>query len=346
MTDAVNLMKKNTDIRAELFAKREQWNQKKKEDLTFQELFDEYMEYAPSVLKQSSLTVYRLNLRNHILGVFGEIKIKKIDNRLLSLYFCEYMDKQPNIARNTYHALCSVMNFAIRMNYIDKNPCDQVILPKVKHSTERKYLTFDELPAFMRFFDGNETLDVVVQLLLFTGLRIGEACALRWDDLDFSAGLIHVTKTIYRSGKDLIIGEPKSRNSRRTIVMGECVKSLLLQHRERQQNDKKRCSKYPEMVFHRKDGELLYEFIVWYHYKQRIKGSHFESMTLHDLRHTNATLLLNSGVDIKLVSSHLGHSQIDVTANIYTEVLSPAQQKIADITDKIFSENIASQEVS
>lgn len=212
----------NKKIRGELLIMREKWAKRKNEEMTLQELYDEYMsEYAPNCLKPSTITIYQTNLRNHILGIFGSMKVQEIDNHILSAYFCEYMSNRASIAHNVLHALSSVMNYAVRMHYIIQNPCAEVLLPKVRNKEHRRSLHFDELSAFFRLFDKGRTIDKIAHLLLLSGMRVGEACALQWDDIDFKANTIHISKTISKSAHGVYIGEPKTKNSNRTYIYGQ-----------------------------------------------------------------------------------------------------------------------------
>ena len=329
----------NKKIRGELLIMREKWAKRKNEEMTLRELYDEYMaEYAPNCLKPSTITIYQTNLRNHILGVFGDMRVQEIDNHILSAYFCEFMSDRASIAHNVLHALSSLMNYAVRMHYIIQNPCPEVMLPKVRNKKHKRSLHFDELPAFFRLFDRGRTIDKIARLLLLSGMRVGEVCALQWDDIDFDSNTIHINKTVSKSAEGVYIGEPKTKNSNRTIYMGRCIRALLLDHRKMQQH-LRRCKIHPEMVFVRDNGDYLTEFLVWYEFKRRVNNTHFSFLTPHVLRRSNASLLLNSGIDLKMVSSHLGHASIGVTANIYAEVLEPAQKKIARVTDEIFDGN-------
>jgi len=324
----------NQEIRQELIELQNSWSERKNENMTLNDLYQEYMtEYAPNRLRPKSVEVYRFNLTNHILGVLGSMRLSDINNHLLSVYFCQYINSSASIAHNSYHALSSLMNYGVRMHYIRSNPCREVTLPQQHSETRRKYLTMEELPEFLSLFSQEETVDFIVRLLLFTGIRIGEACALRWSDIDFSKNVIHIERTLGKKKGGVQIGDPKSPRSRRTIAMGKCVRDLLIRqkHRTNRRNDI-----HPELVFKRKNGDYLHEFLIWYPFKKRLEDTQFDFMTLHCLRHTNATFLLNEGIDLKLISSHLGHSNLEVTADIYTEVLQPAQQRIAEVTDQIF----------
>ena len=175
-------------------------------------------------------------------------------------------------------------------------------------------------------------------------MRIGECLGLAWDDIDFEKKTIFIHHTLSRVDGEYYLDSPKTKSSIRLIAMNSTVEKYL---REQQtyvdQLKGSLGNKYahPEMVFPSGLGNYRDRGSVYHSLKSMTKGSEFEDMTLHKLRHCNATLLLNSGVDLKVISEHLGHCDIGVTANIYADVLQ--KQKIclaSTINDKLSDELI------
>jgi integrase len=345
-TDAGKKQRKQLEIRRMLEEERRRWEMQEQNSMTLDDLYREYMNvYAPHELKPSTMWVYELNLNNHILPTFGKMKLSEIDNRILSLYFCKFYEDRPAIARNAFHALCSVMKFGVRMHYLQETPCSLVILPK-KHLPEekRRYLTREEIPDFLALFQGSETIDSLVPFLLLTGIRVGEACALQWQDVDIAEREIMIRRSLYLTKGKIASGLPKSKGSRRRISFGKQVLRLLQHQWKLHIRELETAAQtgepllHPDLVFSRKHGDYICDSAVWHAMKKRVNGTPFHFMTPHCLRHTNATLLLNQGVDLKIVSEHLGHTSIRVTADVYTDVLKSSHRKTAELVEAVIEE--------
>lgn len=221
------------------------------------------------------------------------------------------------------------------------------------HTIRRKYINENELWEFLSFFMERNAVNTMILTLLYTGMRVGEMLALTWNDIDFDNCRIHVSKSLsYVKGK-YFISSPKTASSVRVIYIGTILKNILLYHRNRQQIfingltgdsgissysadlvTKIRSKKvYPELVFTSEKGNYKSKNGLNKQFKRILEGTKFSNLTLHCLRHINATLLLNSGVDLKVVSEHLGHSSISTTADIYTDVLESTKMNTAAIID-------------
>ncbi|MGN1383221.1 MAG: tyrosine-type recombinase/integrase, partial [Eubacterium sp.] len=345
-TDAEKKQRDQREIRRILEEERRRWELQEQNSMTLDDLCREYMSvYAPHELRPSTMWVYELNLNNHILPAFGKMKLSEIDNRILSLYFCKFYKDRPKVARNAFHALCSVMKFGVRMHYLQETPCSLVILPKKGHPEEkRRYLTMEEIPDFLALFQGNEMIDTLVPFLLLTGMRVGEACALQWQDVDAAGGEIMIHRSIYRAKDKIAVGLPKSKSSTRKISFGKQVVRLLEHQWKLHMQELKEAEltgeplKHPDLIFSRNHGDYIADSTVWHAMKKRVNGTPFYFMTPHCLRHTNATLLLNQGVDLKIVSEHLGHTSIRVTADVYTDVLKSSHKKTAELVESAIAE--------
>ncbi len=184
--------------------------------------------------------------------------------------------------------------------------------------------------------DCNEDVKRLIIFLLYTGMRIGECLALSWDDIDFDGGVIDVNYTLSYADGMLFLETPKTASSLRSVGMCDTVKEILI-------NQKHYCSElkyilkkdynHPETVFPSGLGNYRDRHSVYVSLKRITEGTEFEDMTLHKLRHCNATLLINNGVDLKMVSENLGHSGVEITTNIYADVLKSQKKKMASILE-------------
>lgn len=322
------------------------------ENIRFSELVEAYLKiYAPNKLKPITAYNYERLIRYHLIPYFGQKKLKDINRGVLTEFFCnlkkinedgtttEY--SYGNI-KKVYTIMQSLFHFAVSQDFIKETPCKNVVLPeKDKHYAKKKrYLTEEELPRFLGYFEGYSMLNTIVKLLLFTGMRCGEALGLRWEDIDFNKKEIHIVNNMTDLGGKHFLTSPKTESSIRVICFGEQVKSLLEYHREKQHELQERLGSdfaHPEMVFTSDLGNYKDRSTLNTSLKRHLKNTEFTYITLHCLRHSNATFLLNSGVDLKIVSEHLGHSEIGVTADVYADVLKSSQKRTAQILDEKIS---------
>ena len=316
------------------------------ENMRFSDLCEEYFKlYAPNRLKPLTAYNYENIVAFHFKEYFGNKKLKEITPVILTQFFCNLTvtDKdgtirpmKPATIKRVYNVMQSICHFAVTQNYLKETPCRGVILP-TKDSTKddkRKSLTEEELPRFIALFDGYTPLNVIVKTLLFTGMRSGEALGLQWSDIDFDKKLIIVNHTLTDVGGKHFLTTPKTKTSKRIIYMSDNLVELLKEHKRKQHELIFALGKdfaHPEMVFTSALGNYKDRSCLNTSLKRFLKGTEFEFMTLHCLRHSNATLLLNSGVDLKVVSEHLGHSDVSTTANIYTDILDSTRKKTAEI---------------
>ena len=318
------------------------------ENMKFSELCEDYFKlYAPNKLKPITAYNYEKAVTYHFLDYFGNKKLKEITTGMLSDFFCsmtrtneagEVIQLAPSTVKRIYNIMQSIFHFAMSQRIIRDNPCKDVILPKkdVTKEAKRKYLLEDEIPRFLDLFEGYSSLNTIVKLLLLTGMRAGEALGLKWSDVDFENKVIHVNHTLTDVGGKLFLTTPKTRTSKRTIYMNSTVIQLLKEHKKKQHElifSIGSSFAHPEMVFTSKYGNYKDRAVLNTSLRRFLKGTEFKFMTLHCLRHSNATLLLNSGVDLKIVSEHLGHSEVGTTADIYTDVLDISRRKTAEIIE-------------
>ena len=317
------------------------------ENMRFKELTEEYFKvYAPHKLKPSTAIQYKRVANFRLIEYFGNKKLRDITQGMLSDYFCNLKNTKygdpvalaPGSARQVYIVMQSVFSFAVSQKYIKESPCKGVILPgeDVRAEKKRKSLTEEELPRFLSLFEGYSPLNTMIKTLLYTGVRSGELRALQWEDIDFEKRTIYIRHTLTDCDGKRFLTTPKSKTSRRIIFMSSSLYEILKEHQAKQRELIFALGKAyprPEIVFPSVHGDYLAQSSFSKSLRTRLRGTGFEFISPHCLRHSNATLLLNSGVDIKVVSEHLGHSDIGVTADVYTDVLNSMRRKTAEILE-------------
>lgn len=306
------------------------------ENMRFSELADWYFtNYAPVELKASTVYAYKGQYKKHIEPVLGNVKVKDINTPRMTQVM-QSLDLSPASVRKVYVVIQSIFRRGVEQGFIRESPCHNVILPKRKKSRKNKALEEDKLKRFLSLLDEkpwDEDFKRIVKVLLYTGMRSGECLGLSWEDVDFENRTISINHTLSDIGGYHTLTEPKTESSIRTIGMGQELKSILLEQKAYIEKLKLALGDnfaHPEMVFVSALGNYRDRNSVYQSLKRFTRGTEFEDMTLHKLRHCNATILLNSGVDLKVVSEHLGHCDIGVTADIYAEVLKSMKVKVAE----------------
>lgn len=319
------------------------------ENMRFSELAEWYFEnYAPEELKPTTIMNYKSQYKNHISPFLGHKKLKEITTPLLT-EFLRQLGQQYNLnpatIRKIYIVVQSIYRRALQQGFAKENPCQNVIIPKKKDTGKRYSLTEEETKRFIKLVNEkswDNDVKRILMLLLFTGMRIGECLGLSWEDVDFEEKTIFIRHTLSHANGISYLDTPKTESSIRIIAMNATVEKLLKEQKVYTDSLKDVLGDnyaHPEMIFPSGQGNYRDRASVYHSLKRMTKSTEFEDMTLHKLRHCNATLLLNSGVELKVISEHLGHCDIGVTANIYADVLKKQKIKVAEIIDMKLSDD-------
>ena len=322
-----------------------------KENMRFSDLIEEYKKlYIPTQLKKSTAYNYEHLIEYHFMDYFAPKKLKDINPAVISHFFATHKSKArgketplaPRTLKKLYTILQSVFTFAVSQGYIKETPCKNVILPRVDLvEEERKHLLPEELPTFLSIFGHYSPMNAIVLTQLFTGLRPSECLGLQWEDIDFENRKITLKHNLNDVAGKHELDTPKTKGSKRHIYMTDSLYNLLKKHLVEQKKLQLSLGtdfKHPEMVFTSTTGNYKDRSCLNSQFKKRLKDTGLEFMTLHKLRHTNATLLVNYGIDLKIVSEHLGHSDIKVTADTYAGVLDKSRIETAATMEQIIAE--------
>lgn len=224
-----------------------------------------------------------------------------------------------------------VYRYAIRHEYVDNDPTEFVVVPKVKKNDKNNKLFYEknELDLLLREIDklNDPLIESYMRLLIFGGLRNGEVLGLRWSRVNFNKRLITIDQAVGRRKKEntteLYIKEPKNDPSYRTISIDDkTIKKL---------NELKEITNTKGLVFKSRNGGILSDSKSRKWLKSLTENAGIDFVNVHGLRHTHASLLFEAGASIKYVMYRLGHNDIDTTMNIYTHV---TKKTIEDFSEK------------
>lgn len=307
------------------------------ENMRFSELADWYFEnYAPVELKEGTVYNYKSAYNNHIKPVLGNVRVKDINTPRLT-QFVQSLKLQPETVRKIYVVLQSIFHRGVEQGFIRDTPCRNVILPKNRSKKKKPVLDEEQTSRFMKLIEEKKCdpdIKRIIKVLLYTGMRCGECLALSWNDINFEEMTISIEHNLADVGGKHWLTTPKTESSIRTIGMSQALADIFREQKKYQEQLIEAIGddfSHPEMVFTSANGNYRDRSSLGTSLKRFLRGTEFDFLTLHSLRHCNATLLLNSGVDLKVVSDHLGHCDIGVTANIYADVLKSTKAKVADL---------------
>lgn len=321
-------------------------------EMRLEEVWNWYKNYyAPNKLRDTTFYNIKNMVEIKILPELGHLKIGQITTNRITMFLNDVSIKKDketgkplkpkqyykdSYVQAIYSSLFRIFNVAISNGWIKDNPCNNAIKPRKNRTAKKKPLEIEQIKDILNKTNEYTTYNAIIQFQIYTGMRIGETLALTWDDIDFKKREININKTVNFIKTDFIVGPPKTENSYRTLGMNNAIYHLLkLTKKEQNVRKKELKNQYEDhnLVFSQVTGNYIYRTEINNRLNTIKKGTDYEYITVHFLRHANATLLLNNGVDLKIVSAHLGHNDIKTTANIYADVLKSQQQKVAQIIE-------------
>lgn len=233
--------------------------------------------------------------------------------------------KKPGLSnatvRGIHMMLHNSLDRAVKERLILRNPTEDCIIPKIEKQ-EMKILHPEDMSAYLQAAEKREVLPMFY-LELVSGVRKGELIALLWDDLDTTGRTISVSKQVSARNGAITISRPKTENSVRKISIPQDAVELLIQEHEKHPDN-------PYMFPSPKTGEMYHPDSVVNLHKKLLKDAGLEHIRFHDLRHTFATMALQNGVDVKTVSSMLGHYDAGFTLRTYTHATRQVQDQAAE----------------
>lgn len=232
-------------------------------------------------------------------------------------------------------ALSPIFSTAVKKELLLKNPVMNATTPKDTDIEERAYLDAEHCKKLLTIINefNNPQLTRLIRILLFTGMRIGEITGLHWNDVDFERSTLTIRYSLYRSKGQYKLGTPKTKSSARVISLPPQVMETLAEQMDWQKQRKQNAgSRWIDRgtVFTGEYGEYMNGNYVNSEFKELLKKHNFPNVHIHDLRHANASLLINMGVPVKVISEHLGHCDTRTTENIYAHVFAETRAKAAD----------------
>ena len=310
----------------------------KKNHKTVAEWLDEWIRlYLPNV-EETTRVGYKTKLRCYIKPALGDILIGSLRADHVQKMVNDMLAKglSPKNIRDTFNNINAAMKKAVVLRYIPYNPCEGVVLPKLKKYRAKVY----DNQMIHTLLDTAMGTDMYLPVLLgvTVGLRRGEMLALRWDNIDFKTNTIKVRWNMVNGENGIIIKAPKSEAGIRDIKVGDEVMAELKKARTQYMSDMISNSDIFQnlnFVIRQEDGSPLHPDSMTRKWLRFLKDNDLPHIRLHDLRHSNATALIQAGVNPRVVQQRLGHSDVNITLNTYTHVLPEMDVDAAEKLDAI-----------
>jgi len=307
-------------------------------DLTLGTYLDRWLKSLKQKVSERTYGSYVSLLKLHVRPVLETVKLTKLRPLDFQSVIDGMAEKQlsPRTIRYAHTVASSAMKQAVRWRLLTGNAAAFVELPK-SVSREMQYLSVEQAKIFLKQ-SAKDEYGIIFEVAIVTGMRPEEYLALQWEDINFQEKSVTVKRTLLRKGKGggWYFGEPKTKQSRRSIPLPDDLLTKLKEHKRLQLEYRfSEGEKYQNhnLVFATLSGSpISMRNLDRRHFKRILKGAKLPNIRLYDLRHTCATLLLVAGEHPKVVSERLGHANIVLTLQTYTHVL-PTMQKSA--TEKL-----------
>ena len=297
-------------------------------------------------IKESTYANYSNNIFNHIIPKLGNYYLNELNHKVIQDFLLELSkngrkDNTGGLAEKTIKDITIIIKGSIKKG-INEDKIKHIELtfnyPKDNKENKLYVLTKREQNKITSYVLENiNSRNIGLLISLYSGIRIGELCALRWEDIDFKKNCVTINKTIQRvyikdKNKNIskvIITTPKTKNANREIPINKDFLEIL----KKVKSDKEHYiltgnEKYIEPRTYRKYFNKVLD---------ELKIKHFN---FHSLRHTFATNCISLGVDYKTVSELLGHANVNITLNLYVHPRYSQKKKCIDLVCKVFQEKV------
>lgn len=288
------------------------------------------------MVKESSRTKYESVMMNHIFPLIGHIALQKLTaQHVQRLYNQKFREgKSAKTIKDIHGILHKLLEKAVQLGYLQRNVCNGCDLPKTMQK-EMRPIKDEEVARFLQAIQGTR-YEYLFYVAVFTGMRQGELLGLTWDCINFERGLIKVYRqlqAIKRSGDEYAFSTLKSRASRiiePAPAIIEVLKAVKVQQQRWQQECGTAWYNPDGLVFTNEIGGHLCHFTVYKHFKKIAESIGLHDVRFHDMRHTFAVLSLETGADMKTVSSTMGHATVAFTMDKYGHVSNTMRRTNAE----------------
>ena len=310
--------------------------------MTLGEWLDKWLdEYMIFTIRESTLDSYRAMVKNQVKPFIGGKQIASLTTADMQKFYNKIKKEgrvrehpihgktlADSMVRGVHMMLHEALDTAVKERLIAKNPTNGTTVPKCNYP-EKQILGDSQLDTFLEAIKGEEYWDAFFYVEVMTGLRRGEICGLKWQDINFEENKLQVKRSVsVKKGGGVSIGETKTETGVRSILMPPSVAEVL-------QNRKQRAITewvFPNFIH---PEQPISPATAYRKLKIILKHAGLPLIRFHDLRHTFATHATHGGVDPKTLAGILGHTNASFTLDTYTHVTSDMQKAASNIVGNI-----------
>jgi integrase len=294
-----------------------------------------------STLRPSTWTQYDQIVRDHINPSLGRIKVVDLRPDLIQELYDRKVDAGVGLRtiQLTHAVLRRSLNRAVKLGLLLSNPTEATSPPKPVKK-EMQILDDSQVQRLLITAEAIQVRNLALyQLAITTGMRQGELLGLKWQDVKWEQRTLRIQRQLkYITDDGPVFAQLKTHSSARTLVLGTGTTAILIQHQERQISEITRVGKKwkdHDLVFPSTIGTPFNPRNLSRQYKSLLNEAGLPSIRFHDLRHTAASLMLNHGIPVLIVSKRLGHAKPSITLDIYGHLIPSMQEQVAQMMDEV-----------
>lgn len=329
----------------------QEWSEKlslSPNDMLFSDFLKSWLEDVRPSIEASTYFSYRNTVLSSICPYFEKLGIKLYDltTNDIQKFYRHKMDADGVSANTIYHYHANIhkcLNYAVKTGRIKKNPSDNVDLPK-KQPHIANFYTAEELKKLLEYAKGSP-IELIVRLAAWFGLRRGEILGIRWQDVDLASKTLFISGTIKDKGSSgskihNMYYKPSAKTSAsiRSFPMPDQAVLYLSNLKQLQASwptlNPDYNHKWDGFVFIRPNGDLIPLEYVSRTFPKLCERAGLRRLKLHELRHTNISLLLEAGASMKELQEWAGHSSYTTTANIYSHIQAKTKERLTEAIEK------------
>lgn len=311
--------------------------------------------YKEGTIRKNTLKQHQNNINTHIKPYFINLLLYELNPEMYQKFLNHLLDKgyskrTVEIVHATMH---NAMEKAITLGKIEKNPCIGSVIKGIKKKKEVQFIDSNDIPIFLQTAHQYGYIYwIFFKVLIETGIRKGEAAALKWTDIDLKNKTIRIDETLdfTAKNKEELFGDTKTYNSERTIRISQSLVNDLKYHANWQNQNKLNLKEYYHhdlnLVLCREDGNFMPKSSLFNAFDRICTRANLPHLPIHSLRHTCAVLLLEAGSEMKYVQEQLGHGSIQITSDVYAHISYKIQEeniaRFEEYTKNILNQNFKS----
>ena len=281
-----------------------------------------------------------------IIPLIGDIKLRNIDSYMLDKMYIKLRDGSrkkeglsPKSMIHYYNLLTLMFKQAKKWRFIDNNPNEEATRPKLTRK-KRNFYDNEQVITLLDCLEKEQIkVRTIITLALYTGIRKGELCALRWSDIDYDKKTLFIDNSLKVVNGIVDEEKAKTEYSVRYVNLGVDILSLLDDYKEWQNSYIIEMGEKwigTDRIFTSINGEHMHPDTPNKLLQKFLKKYDLPKITFHELRHTCASILNSHGIDPKTISEQLGHANADITLNIYTHSFDDEKKKCAKVFDELY----------